>query len=68
MQARFNYNNKLLGKNMIEHGEVNNLLVDEQCGSRKEKSEISNQTCHQQKAKDRHYTPDENKCDYNNNA
>ena len=33
-------NNKLLGKMMMEYGEKNNLLAEEQYGSRKEKSAI----------------------------
>ena len=40
MQARFNQNNKLLGKMMMEYEEKNNLLAEEQYGSRKEKSAI----------------------------
>lgn len=38
MDARFNHNNKLIGKKILEFGEKNGLLADEQYGSRKHKS------------------------------
>ena len=38
MDARFNHNNKLIGKKMMEYGESNNLLAPEQFGSRKHKA------------------------------
>jgi hypothetical protein len=40
MDARFNHNNKLIGKKMMEYGEANNLLAPEQFGSRHHKSAI----------------------------
>lgn len=40
MDARFNHNNKLIGKKMMEYGEKFNLLATEQYGSRKMKSSI----------------------------
>jgi hypothetical protein len=40
MDARFNHNNKLIGKKMLEYGEKNKKLADEQYGSRKNKSAI----------------------------
>lgn len=44
MDARFNHNNKLIGKNMMEYGERYNLLAPEQYGSRKNKSAIDHAT------------------------
>ena len=38
--ARFNHNNKLIGKKMMEYAEENGLLAKEQFGSRKNKSAI----------------------------
>ena len=38
--ARFNHNNKLIGKKMMEFGEKNDLLAKEQFGSRKNKSAL----------------------------
>jgi hypothetical protein len=38
MDARFNHNNKLIGKKILEYGEKHNLLAEEQYGSRKERS------------------------------
>ena len=40
MDARFNHNNKLISKKMMEYGERHNLLAPEQFGSRKHKSSI----------------------------
>ena len=40
MDARFNHNNKLIGKKMMEHGEKRGFLAREQFGSRKSKSAI----------------------------
>ena len=40
MCARFNHNNKLIGKKMMEYGERNGTLAEEQYGSRKAKSAI----------------------------
>jgi Reverse transcriptase (RNA-dependent DNA polymerase). len=40
MDARFNHNNKLIGKKMMEYGEKHGLLANEQYGSRKSKSAI----------------------------
>jgi len=40
MDARFNHNNKLIGKKVMEYGENKGLLAPEQYGSRKEKSAI----------------------------
>ena len=40
MDARFNHNNKLIGKKIMEYGERKGLLAPEQYGSRKEKSAI----------------------------
>ena len=40
MDARFNHNNKLIGKKMMEHGERSGFLAKEQFGSRKSKSAI----------------------------
>ena len=40
MDCRFNHNNKLIGKKMMEYGEKNNLIAKEQYGSRKRKSAI----------------------------
>ena len=40
MDARFNHNNKLIGKKLMEYGEKNGLLAEEQFGSRKKKSAI----------------------------
>ena len=40
MDCRFNHNNKLIGKRMMEFGEKHNLLAKEQYGSRKRKSAI----------------------------
>ena len=40
MEARFNQNNKLIGKKMMEHGERHGYLAREQFGSRREKSAI----------------------------
>ena len=40
MDARFNHNNKLIGKKMMEFGEKHGLLAEEQYGSRKAKSAI----------------------------
>jgi hypothetical protein len=44
MDARFNHNNKLIGKKMMEYGEKYNLLAPEQFGSRKHKSAIEHAT------------------------
>lgn len=44
MDARFNHNNKLIGKKMMEYGEKHNLLAPEQYGSRKNKSAIDHAT------------------------
>ena len=40
MDARFNHNNKLIGRKMMEYGEKHGLLAEEQYGSRKAKSAI----------------------------
>ena len=40
MCARFNHNNKLVGKKMMEYGERHGTLAEEQYGSRKAKSAI----------------------------
>jgi len=40
MDSRFNHNNKIIGKQMMEFGEKHNLLAEEQYGSRKSKSAI----------------------------
>ena len=40
MDARFNHNNKFIGKKMMEQGEKKGYLAREQFGSRKEKSAI----------------------------
>lgn len=40
MDARFNHNNKLIGKKILEFGERHKKLADEQYGSRKGKSAI----------------------------
>ena len=40
LEADFNFNNKVLGKETIAHAEVNNLIAKEQYGSRKQKSAI----------------------------
>ena len=40
MDCRFNHNNKLIGKKMMEYGERHNLIAKEQYGSRKRKSAI----------------------------
>jgi len=40
MCARFNHNNKLIGKKMMEYGEKHGTLAEEQYGSRKAKSAI----------------------------
>lgn len=44
MDARFNHNNKLIGKKMMEYGEKHGLLAPEQYGSRKSKSAIEHAT------------------------
>lgn len=44
MDARFNHNNKLIGKKMMEYGEKYNMLAPEQFGSRKSKSAIEHAT------------------------
>ena len=44
LDARFNHNNKLIGKKMMEYGEKHSLLAPEQYGSRKEKSSIDHST------------------------
>lgn len=44
MDARFNHNNKLIGKKMMEYGERHRLLAPEQYGSRKNKSAIEHAT------------------------
>lgn len=44
MDARFNHNNKLIGKKMMEYGEKFGLLAPEQYGSRKHKSAIDHAT------------------------
>jgi hypothetical protein len=41
LDARFNHNNKLIGKKLMEYGEKHQLLAPEQYGSRKNKSAIS---------------------------
>lgn len=38
MDARFNHNNKVIGRKILEFGEKHGLLADEQYGSRKNKS------------------------------
>jgi len=40
MDARFNHNNKLIGKMILEYGEKYKILAEEQYGSRKNKSSI----------------------------
>jgi hypothetical protein len=40
MEARFNQNNKLIGRKMMEYGERKGFLAREQFGSRKSKSAI----------------------------
>lgn len=40
MDARFNHNNKLIGKKILEYGEKHKMLAEEQYGSRKNKSSI----------------------------
>ena len=40
MEARFNQNNKIIGRKMMEHGEAKGYLAREQFGSRKSKSAI----------------------------
>lgn len=40
MDARFNHNNKLIGKKILEYGEKYKMLAEEQYGSRKNKSSI----------------------------
>ena len=40
MDARFNHNNKLIGRKMMEYGEKHGLLAEEQYGSRKAKSAL----------------------------
>ena len=40
MEARFNHNNKIIGRKMMEYGERKGFLAREQFGSRKEKSAI----------------------------
>jgi hypothetical protein len=40
-EADFNFNNKYLGKQTLEHAEANNLIAKEQYGSRKGKSAIA---------------------------
>ena len=40
MDSRFNHNNKLIGKKIMEYGEKHALLAQEQFGSRKAKSAI----------------------------
>ena len=40
MEARFNHNNKIIGRKMMEYGEKKGFLAREQFGSRKEKSAI----------------------------
>jgi len=40
MDARFNHNNKMIGRKMMEYREDNNLFAEEQCGSRKANSAI----------------------------
>ena len=40
MDCRFNHNNKLVGKKMMEFGERHGILAKEQYGSRKNKSAI----------------------------
>lgn len=44
MDARFNHNNKLIGKKLMEYGEKHGLLAKEQYGSRKAKSAIDHAT------------------------
>ena len=44
MDARFNHNNKLIGRKMMEYREENNLFAEEQYGSFKEKSAILHAT------------------------
>jgi hypothetical protein len=44
MDARFNHNNKLIGKKMMEYGESHGLLAPEQFGSRKSKSAMEHAT------------------------
>ena len=44
MDARFNHNNKLVGRMMMEYGESHHLLAKEQYGSRKNKSAIQHAT------------------------
>jgi hypothetical protein len=44
MDARFNHNNKLIGKKMMEYGEREKLLAPEQFGSRKNLSAIEHAT------------------------
>jgi len=44
MDARFNHNNKLIGKKMLEYGETKNKLAEEQYGSRKNKSSSQHAT------------------------
>ena len=40
MDARFNHNNKLIGKKLMQYGEKHSILAAEQFGSRKDKSAI----------------------------
>jgi hypothetical protein len=44
LDARFNHNNKLIGKKMMEYGEKFGLLAPEQFGSRKCLSAIEHAT------------------------
>jgi Reverse transcriptase (RNA-dependent DNA polymerase). len=44
LDARFNHNNKLIGKKMMEYGEQNGILAPEQFGSRKNLSAIDHAT------------------------
>lgn len=44
MAARFNHNNKLIGKKMMEYGEREKMLAPEQFGSRKNLSAIEHAT------------------------
>ena len=42
MDARFNHNNKLIGRKMMEYGEKHGLLAEEQYGSRQNMHSINN--------------------------
>lgn len=44
LDARFNHNNKLIGKKMMEYGEQHGMLAPEQFGSRKNLSAIEHAT------------------------